>query len=282
MPDIEDAGKAAVEFLKKNLKIKEAKVVKATKAGLGWEIEAEVAGACPQAWARLSAGRRAGALLLDLPRNADACAEILRCCGEFPELNGTPQVCLTPLRLSIPPALPVACVPVGKPWHLGPLQAALRQALAGVETVAPVVTQPVSEPERPWSALRILLAEDNPVNQKLVLKLLAKSGQTADTVADGRLCVEALARQEYDLVLMDVHMPHLDGLEAAEQIRAGAAGVAARHVFIVALTADAMKGDREKCMAAGMDDYLSKPLDPKELVRVLGVAARRPKGKSRA
>ncbi len=247
-----------------------------------WGIEAEVAGACPQAWARLSAGRRAGALLLDLPRNEDACAEILRCCGDFPELNGTPQVCLTPLRLSIPPALPPVCVPVGKPWHLGPLQAALRQALAGVETVAPVASQPVSEPEPPRSALRILLAEDNPVNQKLVLKLLAKSGQTADTVADGRLCVEALARQEYDMVLMDVHMPHLDGLEATEQIRAGAAGAAARPVFIVALTADAMKGDREKCMAAGMDDYLSKPLDPKELVRVLAVAARHPKGNSRA
>ncbi|MEI8079110.1 MAG: ATP-binding protein, partial [bacterium] len=203
-----------------------------------WELEAEVAGACPQAWARLSVGRRAGALLLDLPRNADACTEILRCCGEFSELNGTPQVCLTPLRLSIPLALPTACVPVGKPWHLGPLQAALRQALAGVELVAPTTTQPVSVPERLRSALRILLADDNLINQKLIMKLLAKSGQTADTVADGRLCVEALARQEYDIVLMDVHMPHLDGLEATAQIRAGAAGAAARQVFIVALTAD--------------------------------------------
>lgn len=247
-----------------------------------WEIEAETAGACPQAWARLSAGRRAGALLLDLPRNEEACAEILRCCGEFPELNGTPQVCLMPLRLSIPPVLPAVGVPVGKPWRLGPLQAALRQALAGVEAITPAPVPPVSAPEPPRPALRILLAEDNPVNQMLVLKLLAKSGQAADTVADGRLCVEALGRKAYDVVLMDVHMPHLDGLAAAEQIRGGAAGAAARQVFIVALTADAMKGDREKCMAAGMDDYLSKPLDPKELARVLTVAAQRPKGKLRA
>jgi CheY-like chemotaxis protein len=109
------------------------------------------------------------------------------------------------------------------------------------------------------ASYRILVAEDNVVNQKLMLKVLAKMGHAADVVTDGRQAVEAALRNKYDVILMDCQMPELDGYEAAAEIRRKEP--AGRHVSIVALTANAMKGDSERCLAAGMDDYLPKPVD---------------------
>jgi len=118
---------------------------------------------------------------------------------------------------------------------------------------------------RPARPLRILLAEDSLVNQKLAIGLLSREGHTVTVANDGREAVAAVAAQQFDVVLMDVQMPEMDGLEAASAIRAAEAG-AARHVPIIAMTAHAMKGDRERCLAAGMDDYVSKPIRAGQLM----------------
>jgi CheY-like chemotaxis protein len=110
--------------------------------------------------------------------------------------------------------------------------------------------------------LRILLAEDNAVNQKLALRLLQQMGYRADVASNGLEAVESLERQVYDVILMDVQMPEMDGLDATRAIRKL---VIKQQPRIVAMTANAMQGDREMCLAAGMDDYISKPIRVAEL-----------------
>jgi PAS domain S-box-containing protein len=122
---------------------------------------------------------------------------------------------------------------------------------------------------RDGRALRILLAEDNPMNQKLALRLLDKMGLAAELARDGLEAVAAVEREPFDVILMDVQMPDLDGLEATRLIRAAAP---AHRPWIVAMTANAMEGDREACLAAGMDDYLAKPIRPDELAAALSVS----------
>ncbi len=129
------------------------------------------------------------------------------------------------------------------------------------------------------SSLNILLAEDNLFNQKVALAVLKKYGFSADIANNGREAVESLQKKAYDLVLMDMQMPEMDGIAAARMIRNPDSGVLNPHVPIVAMTANAAKEDRQKCLEAGMNDYLSKPLDPDKLVSVIsrvGEAERNP------
>ncbi len=115
--------------------------------------------------------------------------------------------------------------------------------------------------------LRVLVAEDNVVNQKIVLKILSKLGHSADAVANGLEAVQANQRMAYDMILMDCQMPDMDGYQATAEIRKLESKEG--HVPIIALTANAMAGDREKCLDAGMDDFLTKPIQPKLLTETL-------------
>jgi CheY-like chemotaxis protein len=114
--------------------------------------------------------------------------------------------------------------------------------------------------------LRILLAEDNQVNQKLAMRILDQMGYRADIASNGIEAIESIERQLYDVILMDVQMPEMDGLDATRNIRK-LTQVTQPH--IIAMTANAMEGDREMCIAAGMNDYVSKPIRVNELVEAL-------------
>ncbi len=128
-----------------------------------------------------------------------------------------------------------------------------------------VTRHTLSEARR--QGLRILLAEDNPVNQKLAIILLQKAGFSVDTVENGVQVIERVQKEEYNAVLMDVQMPEMDGLAATCRIRQSEGSE--HHIPIIAMTAHTMKGDRERCLEAGMDDYVSKPLDPQTLLNIL-------------
>jgi PAS domain S-box-containing protein len=159
-----------------------------------------------------------------------------------------------------------------------------------ISPVAPVLPAPAEAPVPPAPApaaetpaptrgaedvrgLRVLLVEDNRVNQALATALLKKNGCVVRPAGDGRQALDALGAEDFDLVLMDVCMPEMDGYEATRRIRSGECGQNRKHVCVAAMTANAMEGDREKCLDAGMDEYLSKPIDKAALLAVLKQAA---------
>ncbi|MCU0287283.1 MAG: response regulator, partial [Acidobacteria bacterium] len=123
--------------------------------------------------------------------------------------------------------------------------------------------------ERKKQAVRILLAEDNLINRKVAMRMLETLGYKVDAVPDGKEAIEVLSKSTYDLVLMDIQMPEMDGYEATRIIRDPNSMVQDHKVPIIALTANTMKGDREKCIDAGMDDYVGKPIKPEELVQAI-------------
>jgi PAS domain S-box-containing protein len=154
-------------------------------------------------------------------------------------------------------------------------QSELREAIALVlgareqKGAIPLITRySLHDAREPAASLRILLAEDNPVNQRLATRLLEKRGHSVVVAANGRQALTAFEKERFDLVFMDVQMPVMDGLEATVAIRVKERTSGSR-TPIVALTAHAMKGDREKCLEAGMDGYLTKPIRPQELDELL-------------
>jgi signal transduction histidine kinase/AmiR/NasT family two-component response regulator len=152
-------------------------------------------------------------------------------------------------------------------WFVVPLRTAQRGADPAREPAALLTARH----DRPW---RILVADDNTINQTVARKILEKLGCRVDVVPNGAEAVRAIERLPYDMVLMDCQMPVMDGYEASMSIRR--LGSRGRRVPIVALTAAAIEGDRERCLAAGMDDYIAKPARPAQLAEVLGRWLTRP------
>jgi two-component system sensor histidine kinase/response regulator len=160
-------------------------------------------------------------------------------------------------------------VHLSKPVRPSELQDAIRQALGTPPVEAAPATQPDSVPAFGLTpSLRVLLAEDNAVNRKVVTRLLEKRGHQVLVTTNGKEALAALKNDRFDLVLMDVQMPEMDGFEATRRIRLSEQGTAF-HQRIIALTAYAMSGDRARCLEAGMDGYLTKPLAALALDQVL-------------
>jgi two-component system, sensor histidine kinase and response regulator len=154
-------------------------------------------------------------------------------------------------------------------------QSELREAIARVmgakeqQGAIPLITRySLYDARDPETVLHVLLVEDNPVNQRLATRMLEKRGHRVVLAGNGREALEALEKGSFDLVLMDVQMPEMDGFQATATIREKEKRSNA-HLPVIALTAHAMKGDREKCLAGGMDGYLTKPIRPQELDGIL-------------
>jgi signal transduction histidine kinase/CheY-like chemotaxis protein len=257
-----------------------------------WGMQPRVTGSPNEALEWVRQGARFDLAILDLhmpEMDGVELAEAIRASEvEGPRVPASPRprVSRSPLPLillsslggygrEIPPGL--FAVSLTKPLKASGLFDSLMGVFARSVQWAPGPA-PASVPARPDAEmaqrlpLRILLAEDYVVNQKLALRLLAQMGYRADVAANGLETIQALERQPYDVVLMDVQMPEMDGLEATREIRArwpAAEQQGPPRPRIIAMTANAMQGDREICLEAGMDDYVSKPIRVEELVAAL-------------
>ena len=245
----------------------------------GWGMQTHETGSPVEALELIRNGESYDLLLLDYLMPELDGLELVRAIAELGLEHPIPVVMLTSVGLSSRDLTSVAAS-LTKPVKPSALHDTVMSVLAGGKTIVrPKPARPAMDGQMGARLpLRILVAEDNPVNQKLVLRLLERHGYAADVVENGLQAVAAVDNTDYDLVLMDLHMPELDGLEATRRILASRPrGSAPR---IAALTANAMAEDRAMCLAAGMDDYLSKPIRPEELVAALERAADARAGRS--
>jgi PAS domain S-box-containing protein len=238
-----------------------------------WQGECDEASGMAQALASLRCAAATGCpyslALIDAPLAAvGAGAALLAAMQTELALAATPILWLASLGApGVASQTRQDAVQVTKPIRQSQLETQLQRVLGRGAAVA--AAQPDFTSPAPRHPRRILLAEDNAVNQKVALTMLKKLGFNADAVANGREAIAALAEIAYDLVLMDCEMPEMDGFVATAHIRAGEGGVRNPAVPVVAMTAHALQGDRERCLAAGMNDYMSKPVQVSTLTALL-------------
>jgi len=250
------------------------------RLGRSWGLDVESAGSGVEALARLRTARAACRLhrvvIADLLMPEMDGIELTRRIRSDPDLADVAVVMLTSLgmRDDVERARAAgadACLT--KPARASVLHSLLRTLLGTQEPTGaepePAAAPPLPEVEPLPSGLHVLLAEDNPVNQEIARRQLQRLGVEVDVAADGAAAVEAVARGGYDLVLMDCQMPVMSGYDATGEIRRREAGTG-RHVPVIAMTANAMAGDREECLRAGMDDYIAKPVKIDALRTAIG------------
>jgi CheY-like chemotaxis protein len=238
-----------------------------------WSLSVEVAESGAAALARLAAGEPYDALVIDRQMPDMDGIELAQQVRQMESGKAVPLVLLNSLTGAVPAdAQALFGAHVTKPVKASALYDALVHVFAPRKSGEPLPV-PRTVVGSSASSLRILLAEDNPVNQKVAVRMLERLGCRVDVAGNGLEAVDAVQRQPYDVVLMDLQMPEMDGLSATRAIRTSLPRE--QQPLIVAVTAEALVGDREKCLAAGMDDYLSKPLHREELSLVLAQYARR-------
>ncbi len=239
-----------------------------TRHARSWGMEPIAIASPTEALARIEGGEQFDVAVLDMMMPELDGLALAREIRQHRDERQLPLVLLTSLgRLPQAQSASEFAVQLSKPVRASQLYNALVKALAE-HVPEPSTGERVADESKPaTSRLRILLAEDNAVNQQVALKLLEQLGYRADVAANGLEALDALERERYDVVLMDVQMPELDGLEASRRICAR--WPAEDRPRIIAMTANAMPEDRAACFAAGMDDYLAKPIRPNELVKAL-------------
>ncbi len=236
-----------------------------------WEMEPVAVSSGAEALALLAQGPPFDVALLDLHMPT---MDGLELAGEIQSRWGLtlPLVMLTSVDRGEFGSVRGFAAILTKPVKVAQLYDALQRVLSGSGQELSFESSPAPASEfdthlAEQLPLRILLAEDNAVNQKVALLMLERLGYRADVAGDGREALQALQRQPYDVILMDVQMPEMDGLEATRQIRRTL--LPETQPYIIAMTANAMQGDRERCLAAGMDNYISKPVQVEDLTQAL-------------
>lgn len=238
-----------------------------------WGMSADAAGSAAEGLALLQGGEPFDVVVIDRDLDGIALARQIRASGargSIPLILLSAMVPLTEQQKREMEALHFS-VMLNRPIKASPLLNAFMAIFAGAtlrpDRAAPGSDVAIGETARSYP-LSILLVDDNATNRKLASKVLERLGYRPDMAADGRSAVEAHAQHRHEVVLMDIEMPDMDGIDATQLIRATIAG-AAQQPYVVALTANAMSGDRERYLGAGLDDYVSKPLHIEELIASL-------------
>ncbi|MCX7799236.1 MAG: PAS domain S-box protein [Fimbriimonadales bacterium] len=235
-----------------------------------WGLSAQEANSAEAALRLAQSAAEAGepfdVAILDHQMPGMSGADLAECLAADPWTRSLPLILLSSLGSSVSVGKFVACLV--KPVRRSELRQALLRAAGCGWAAEPAAADRRSEPQA-LAGGRVLVAEDNAVNQHVARGVLAKLGLEAVVVSNGLEAIEALRQQSFDAVLMDVQMPEIDGFEATRRIRCGEAGAPNRRIPIIAMTAHAMQGDRDRCLEAGMDDYVSKPVSQHDLAAVL-------------